>query len=120
MGVRAPEGMDEIELHRPQRIGPTTASAVGLALVLVALLLSNGRPILPPGDWSPAARQPAALAGKAAASLLCAAAAALLFLAVGRRHPAEPARLTAVFLALGMTVWAASQAWNDWALSTAI
>jgi hypothetical protein len=51
-----------------------------------------------------------ALGGKLAASLFSAAAAALLFLAVGRRHPLADARFAAVVFALGTSVWSTSQA----------
>jgi hypothetical protein len=51
-----------------------------------------------------------ALAGKLSASAFSAVAAALFFLAVGRRHPVADARLAAVVLALGTSVWSTSQA----------
>ncbi len=51
-----------------------------------------------------------ALAGKLAASLLSALAAAVLFCAIGRRHPAADARFAAVVFALGTSVWSTSQA----------
>ena len=51
-----------------------------------------------------------ALAGKFAASLFSALAAAVLFCAIGRRHPSADARFAAVVFALGSSVWSTSQA----------
>jgi len=51
-----------------------------------------------------------ALAGKWAASLFTAIAAAILFVAVGRRHPHDEAFATAGVFALGTTMWSTSQA----------
>ena len=120
MGVRTPEREAEPELARPRGVGPPATAAVGLAVVLFALLVSNGRPIGALESWPLPGRQDAAVAGKAAASLLSSACAALLFLAVGRRHSAARARLTSVFLALGTTLWAASQAWSPGPLAAAL
>jgi hypothetical protein len=51
-----------------------------------------------------------AYAGKAAASLFSALAAAVLYLALGRRHPTREAAGAAAVFALGTSVWATSQA----------
>ena len=120
MGVRAPEREAEPEPSRPRGIGPPATAAVGLAVVLFALLVSNGRPIGPSESWPLRDGQDAGVAGKAAAAALSSACAALLFLAVGRRHSAARARLAAVFLALGTTVWGASQWWSPWPLAAAL
>lgn len=164
MGVRTPEQARVVP--RPPRIGPPLAAALALALVLWALLLSNGRPI-GAGDTRASERVAAslvqegnftldeypeiedpfartvgehrvsiypvfsallaapvffvarlffvldengtALAGKLAASLFSALAAGALFLAVGRRRPQSDATWTAVFFALGTSVWSTSQ-----------
>lgn len=120
MGVRAPEREAEPELSRPRGIGPPATAAVGLAVVLLALLVSNGRPIGPSESVPLPGRQDAAIAGKAVASVLSSACAALLFLGVGRRHSAARARLASVFLALGTTLWATSQSWSPWPLAAAL
>ncbi len=81
MAGRTPE--DSPEWVPPVAIGPSLGSAAALGT---------------------------ALAGKVAASVLSALAAATLFLAVGRRHPEEEGRTTALVFAFGTTVWATSQA----------
>ncbi len=164
MGVRTPEQARVVE--RPRQVGPPLTAALGLALVLWALLLSNGRPIgagdtratervaaslVQEGNFTldeypeiedPFARTVSqhrasiypvfsavlaapvffvarfffvldengtALLGKLAASLFSALAAGALFLAVGRRRPQSDATWTAVFFALGTSVWSTSQ-----------
>jgi hypothetical protein len=51
-----------------------------------------------------------ALAGKLAAALFSSLAAAAFFLALARRHPLAEARVAALVLALGTSVWSTSQA----------
>ncbi len=168
MGVRTPElGARSGSLYNPRPVGPGLPAASFLFLVLLLLLVSNGRPI-ESGDTRVNARVAAslvqqgnfdlaeypdaefpfarevngrrvsiytalppllaapvfgvcrffvaldetgvALAGKLAASLLSALAAAVLFCAIGRRHPSADARFAAVVFALGTSVWSTSHA----------
>jgi hypothetical protein len=126
MGQHTPE--DSPELFPPVSVGPSLGSAAALGALILILLLANGRPIgggAPPSTLLSILTAPVfflarglvvldgtgtALAGKVAASLLSALAAATLFLAVGRRHPEQDARTTALVFAFGTTVWATSQA----------
>jgi hypothetical protein len=126
MAGRTPE--ESPEWVPPVAIGPSLGSAAALGSLILILLLVNGRPIgegAPPSPILSVLTAPVfllvrglvvldgagtALAGKVAASVLSALAAATMFLAVGRRHPEEDARTTALVFALGTTVWATSQA----------
>jgi hypothetical protein len=107
MGVRSPESTGEVWRRVP--LGPSLASSAGLAFAIFVLLLLNGRPFSEGTARGPFGLDPmaAALLGKAVSALGSALAAATLFLAVGRRHPQDEARRTALLFALGTGVWAA-------------
>lgn len=128
MAARTPEAIEEAAALPPRRVfGPSLSSAVVLVVALALLLLATGwhqvraaapalAPILASTVLSPARLAFAlddtgkAVAGKVAASLLCALAAGVLFLAVGRRQTESSARWTSVLFALGTGVWSASLA----------
>jgi hypothetical protein len=112
-----------------QRRGPGPATVTLLAAVLLLPLLANGRPIglgdlrglagLLTGPFVAAAGfvvdvddLARALAGKLAASVFAALAAALLFVAVAHRRPTTEAGTAALLLALGSSLWAASQSFS--------
>ncbi len=127
MGVRTFEDRPH-EYAIPWR-GPGLAAAALLATVLLLLLLANGRPIgvgdgrglagLLTGPFVAAAGlvvdlddTARALAGKLAASVFAALAAALLFAAAAHRRPTGEAATAALLLALGSSLWAASQSFS--------
>jgi len=111
------------------RRGPGFFAAVLVGLAAALLLLANGRPIgvteagglggLLTGPFmavvgvfvepDPTAR---ALAGKLAASAFAALCAAFLFAAAGHRRPTGDAGAAAFLLALGSSLWAASQSFS--------
>lgn len=101
MGVRAPEEAPQVYGAVPP--GPSAASAIGLGILALLLLIANGRPIGGGADVG------VAFAGKLLCSALSAAAAAVLFAAVGRVHPEGDARVAALLFAVGTSVWATSQ-----------
>jgi len=133
MAGRTHEGGSEEYYQAAVRRGPGVFSAVLVALAVLLLLLANGRPIglnesHGPGELltgpvlalvgafveaDPTGR---ALAGKLAASAfaaLCAAIArAILFAAVGHRRPSGDAGAAAFLLAIGSSLWAASQSFS--------
>jgi hypothetical protein len=135
VGVRTFEGREEPPARR--RAPGAAAAALVVAVVLIAFL-ANGRPIGAgaPGPWAAAAATAPilaatrlafaadatglALGGKIAASLYCAVAAGLLFLAVGRRRPANDAWTAALLFAFGTTAWGASQWLSATPVSTAL
>jgi hypothetical protein len=100
--------LDEFpELEPPfvRQVGEHTVSIYPvLSSVLAAPVFAAGRLLFALDETG------TALLGKVAASLLSAAASAVLFLALGRRHPTRDARWAAAVFALGTTVWATSQA----------
>jgi hypothetical protein len=120
LGVRSHEPRED---PRPLRRGPAVGSAVLLAILVLAGLLANGRPIgsgpLPFLAFAFDATG-GALVGKLVASIACAAAALFFFLAVGQRRPLDDARTAALLFAFGTTVWAAAQSFSRTPFSTAL
>jgi hypothetical protein len=120
LGVRSHEARED---PRPVRRGPSAAATALLAVLVLAGLLANGRPI-GVGTASPLAfafdATGGALVGKFAASLACAAAALFVFLAVGRLRPLDEARTAALLFAFGTTVWASAQSFAPTPFSTAL
>ena len=122
-------GGEEDYYQTPVRRGPGVLAAQLVGLAVLLLLLANGRPIgvNEPGatgellmgpflalvgalvDLDPTAR---ALAGKLTASAFAALSAAILFAAVGHRRPTGDAGAAAFLLALGSSLWAASQSFS--------
>ena len=120
MGVRTYEARED---PRPLRRGPSVGAAALLALLVLAGLLANGRPIGGGGPSTLAFAFDAtggALVGKLVSSIGCAAAAAFLFLAIGRRRPLDDARTAALLFSFGTTVWAAAQSFSRTPFSTAL
>lgn len=129
MAGRTYEGGSEEYYDAPVRRGPGFFAALLVALAVLLLLLANGRPIggnesHGPGELltgpllalvgafaepDPTAR---ALAGKLAASAFAALCAAILFSAVGHRRPTGDAGAAAFLLAIGSSLWAASQSFS--------
>ncbi|HEY6552618.1 MAG TPA: hypothetical protein VI669_04645 [Vicinamibacteria bacterium] len=120
MGVRSYEARED---PRPLRRGPSVGATVLLAVLVLAGLLANGRPIggggVTPLD-SAFDEVEAALVGKILASIAAAAAAGFLFQAIGRRRPSNDARAAALLLAFGTTVWASAQSFSVTPFSTAL
>jgi hypothetical protein len=120
LGVRSHEAREE---PPPPRRGPSVGAAMLLAVLVLAGLLANGRPI-ESGGSSPLAfafdATGGALVGKLLASIAGAAAAMFLFLAVGQRRPQDDARTAALVLAFGTTVWAAAQSFSRTPFTTAL
>lgn len=134
MGVRTFEDRPA-ELEVPRR-GPGLASAIPVALLVLLVLLANGRPIgvgdgrglagLLTVPFVAAANLVVevddlarALAGKLAASAFAALAAAILFVAMARRRPTTEAGTAAFLLAFGSSLWAASQSFSAHAPASA-
>jgi hypothetical protein len=120
VGVRSHEAHED---PRPLRRGPALGSAVLLAILVLAGLLANGRPIgsgTPPSLAFAFDATGGALVGKLVASIACAAAAMFFFLAVGQRRPLDDARTAALLFAFGTTVWAAAQSFSRTPFSTAL
>ncbi len=120
MGVRSYEARED---PRPLRRGPSVGSAALLALVVLAGLLANGRPIGGEGAAPLGLAFDAtsgAVAGKVAASVGATAAAGFLFLAIGRRRPSNDAWAAALLLAFGTTLWACAQSFSVTPFSTAL
>src|SRR5262249_58650198 len=104
MGARTYEsGDDDLFIPLP---GPRPGAGLLLTIAVFGVLWTNGRPIPEGGDVG------LALAGKAVSSLFAALAANALFQAAGRRHPTDEAAVAALLLALGTSLWSASQSWS--------
>jgi hypothetical protein len=132
MGVRSHAAAPR---PRARPAGPGAGATMLVALVALALLLANGRPVGTPDPGGVAGwllrgglalaglalqLDPTgeALVGKALAALFAALAAGALFAAVVRRHGLAEARWAGWLLALGTTLAAAAQAWSGEAAAT--
>src|SRR5688572_6940527 len=131
MGVRVrSEALEDDLGHIPAR-EPSGATAAALVALTFLLLLVNGRPIPrhgaggeAPNAFVSALAAPVfaacgaiftldetgkAMAGKLASSLFAALAGGAIFVAVARRRSESEGTVAALVLALGTTVWPASQ-----------